>query len=108
MRIFIESTLTVFIGTPSACGRDQALAEELTQETFFRAMENMDGFRGQCSLFVWLCQITKNCGYSLCRKRKRQADEEMPEKSGESMEEDLFEREDASHVSAAGLVYTLR
>ena len=78
--------------------RDQALAEELTQETFFRVMENMDGFRGQCSLFVWLCQITKNCWYSLCRKRKRLAAEEMPEKSGESMEADLFEREDARRL----------
>lgn len=75
--------------------RDTALAEELTQETFFRAMENLEGFRGQCSLFVWLCQITKNQYFTLCRKRKRLSDEGVPEDSGGSTEADLFEREDA-------------
>lgn len=35
-------------------------AEELTQETFVRAYGNLDRFRGDCSLYVWLCQIGKN------------------------------------------------
>ena len=78
--------------------RNAALAEELTQETFFRAMENMDGFRGQCSLFVWLCQITKNQYLTLCRKRKHLSEEEAPEASGEGPEADLFDREDARQL----------
>ena len=78
--------------------RNAALAEELTQETFFRAMENLDGFRGQCSLFVWLCQITKNRYLTLCRKRKRLTDEKAPEPSGEGPEAELMEREDAKRL----------
>ena len=36
------------------------IAEELTQETFFKALKKVDDFRGDCDLRVWLCQISKN------------------------------------------------
>jgi RNA polymerase sigma factor, sigma-70 family len=45
-------------------------AEELTGETFFRAIENLDSYRGACELRVWLCQIAKNRYLSERRKRK--------------------------------------
>lgn len=51
--------------------RDQELAEELTQETFVQALENIDGFRGECSLYVWLCQIGKNLYRSWLRRKER-------------------------------------
>ncbi len=56
--------------------RDAALAEEITQETFFRAMEGLDGFRGGCSAYAWLCRIAKNAYFSLLRKRRHRADGE--------------------------------
>ena len=40
--------------------RDDSLAEELTSQTFFKALEALDSFRGGCDLRVWLCQIAKN------------------------------------------------
>ena len=40
--------------------QDGALAEEVTQETFFKALEKIDQFRGDCDVRVWLCQIAKN------------------------------------------------
>ena len=51
--------------------RDEATAEEVTQETFFRALTAIDDFRGDCQLRVWLCQIARNQYLSLCRERKR-------------------------------------
>ena len=39
--------------------QDGALAEEVTQETFFKALEKIDQFRGDCDVRVWLCQIAK-------------------------------------------------
>lgn len=33
----------------------ESTAEELTSETFFRAMDALDHFRGECSVRVWLC-----------------------------------------------------
>ena len=42
---------------------DEDLAEELTQETFFRAMRTIGDFNGNCKLSVWLCQIAKHLWY---------------------------------------------
>ena len=39
---------------------DPHLAEELTQETFMRALKAIDSFKGDCRLETWLCQIAKN------------------------------------------------
>ncbi len=46
-------------------------AEELLQETFYRALQNIDRFEGRCSLYTWLCQIGKNAWYKECRRNKR-------------------------------------
>lgn len=54
-----------------ALSRDEATAEEVTQETFFKALTAIDNFRGDCQLRVWLCQIARNQYLSLCRERKR-------------------------------------
>ena len=40
------------------------IAEELTQETFFKALKKVDDFRGDCDLRVWLCQISSLFGKS--------------------------------------------
>lgn len=37
----------------------ESTAEELTSETFFRAMDALDRFRGECSVRVWLCRIAE-------------------------------------------------
>ena len=57
--------------------RDEHTAEEITSDTFFKAMKSIDGFRGDCDVRVWLCQIAKNCYYSQMKKTKStvQADE---------------------------------
>ncbi len=50
---------------------DRYLSEDITSETFFKAMKSIDSFRGDCSLSVWLCQIAKHCYYSHLEKNKR-------------------------------------
>ena len=52
----------------------ESLAEELTAETFFKAMKAVDGFRGDCDLRVWLCKIAKNRYLTQLRKNRRVAD----------------------------------
>lgn len=39
---------------------DETLAEELAQATLCKVMTKMAGFRGEASLFTWLCQICRN------------------------------------------------
>lgn len=50
---------------------DVHLAEDITSETFCRALRSIDGFRGDCDIRVWLCQIAKNCYYSHLKKERR-------------------------------------
>lgn len=47
------------------------ISEELTQETFYRAVKKIDTYKGECKISVWLCQIAKNLWYDQCRKKKR-------------------------------------
>jgi RNA polymerase sigma-70 factor (ECF subfamily) len=55
--------------------RNRALAEDLAQDTFLKAMKHIGSFRGECRLEVWLCQIAKNTWYTYQRKHARDADE---------------------------------
>ena len=48
--------------------RDEHMAEELTQETFVRAIDHIDSFRGDCKISVWLCQIGKHLFYRQYKK----------------------------------------
>lgn len=52
-------------------------AEEITQEAFFKALKNIDTFRGECKLSVWLCQIAKNTFYTESKRQQRQVPSHM-------------------------------
>ena len=53
-------------------GGNYNLAEELTQETFYRATKKISEFRGESKMSTWLCQIAKYVYYqSLDKKRRR-------------------------------------
>ena len=65
LSILIIVTLYAF----SLC-KNEALAEEITQETFFKALSSLESFDGKCKVSVWLCQIAKNTYISICRKEK--------------------------------------
>lgn len=49
------------------------LSEELTQETFYRALKNIHKFKGECQLQSWLCQIGKHAYLSWVKKQKHLA-----------------------------------
>ena len=66
------------------------IAEELTQETFFKALKKVDDFRGDCDLRVWLCQISKNTYYDYLKKNKKYAPE-MQEETEDIFTSDLFQ-----------------
>ena len=51
--------------------QDAALAEELTQETFFRAYMNYSGLRDKDKASVWLCQIAKNAYFTWYNEQKK-------------------------------------
>lgn len=47
------------------------LSEELTQETFYRAVQKIGSFKEECKISVWLCQIAKNLWYDEIKKDKK-------------------------------------
>ena len=51
--------------------KDPSLAEELTQETFFRAYMNLGQLRDKSKASVWLCQIAKNTYYAWYNDNKK-------------------------------------
>lgn len=83
--------------------QDGALAEEVTQETFFKALKKADQFRGDCDVRVWLCQIAKNTLYDHLKKQKKQllGDEKLEKAEsagGELLEEKLAQRSQAMEI----------
>ena len=83
--------------------QDGSLAEEVTQETFFKALEKIDQFRGDCDVRVWLCQIAKNTLYDHLKKQKKQllGDEKLEKTEsagGELLEEKLAQRSQAMEI----------
>ena len=77
--------------------RDEETAEEVTQETFFKALNAIDQFDGRCRLYVWLCQIAKNTYFSM-QSKKRPDGLEADISSGESLEERLLTKESAFEI----------
>ena len=76
------------------------IAEEITSETFFKAMKSIDRFRGDCDIRVWLCQIAKNCYYSYIKKAGRTEciDNVEIAEQGASFEERLFRHDTAKQI----------
>lgn len=64
-----------------ALTKDREQAQEITSETFARALEGIDRFRGDCDVRYWLCRIAKNCYTSQLRKdgRLTELPEELPQ-----------------------------
>ena len=88
---------------------DPDMAEEITQETFFRALKKINDYRGEASLKVWLCQIARNLSFdSLKRQSKTTAltkhdddesdDYELPAGSESDPEEQLLRKQTAMKI----------
>lgn len=50
--------------------RSTDMAEEITQQTFFKAMEKIDSFEGRSDVGTWLCSIAKNEYFSRSRRKE--------------------------------------
>lgn len=92
--IYKDNAQIVFKFLISLCN-DADTAEELTQETFYRAIKSAERYDGTCKVSTWLCQIAKHLWYQEIDKRKRKGtssldDTIVSDKPGP--EEELFLR----------------
>jgi RNA polymerase sigma-70 factor (ECF subfamily) len=97
--IYYEHFHGVYRYVLSLC-QNKAIAEDVAQETFYKAMENLDKFDGKGRIFVWLCQIAKNTYYSLYKKQKRLvsesdsdlASQDAPDFEGRYLDSEMSEK----------------
>jgi len=68
-RIYAQHFQSVYRYVLSLC-RNETTAEDVTSETFLKAIKAIDKFKGECSVKVWLCQIAKHTYFSLLKKTK--------------------------------------
>ncbi|MBQ8909871.1 MAG: hypothetical protein IJY91_02380 [Oscillospiraceae bacterium] len=69
-KVFQDNQGFIFRYLMKLCG-NESLAEELTQESFFRAYMNLTGLRKEEKVTVWLCQIAKNTYFAWYNEQKK-------------------------------------
>ncbi len=68
--------------------KNEHTAEEIAQETFFKALKNIEKYDPQQNMLTWLCTIAKNTWYSACKRSRRFG--EIPDDL-QSTEEDIID-----------------
>lgn len=79
--------------------RNEHIAEEITQETFFKVLKKMDTFKGECKVNVWMIQIAKNTFYNYCREKKLDPESSLEGVETEgTIEEKIIDQEAAERI----------
>ncbi len=79
--------------------RNEHIAEEITQETFFKVLKKMDTFKGECKVNVWMIQIAKNTFYNYCREKKFALESSLDGVETErTIEEKIIDQEAAGQI----------
>jgi len=79
---------------------DRHIAEDITAETFMKAIKSIEKFKGNCDIRVWLCQIAKNCYFSFLRKKKKTVhlDELSEQKDNFNFEQIISSTEESMEI----------
>lgn len=81
---------------------DRSQAEEITQETFFRAISKRNSFRGEADEATWLCAIAKNLFLDEKRRqgRREPLSEDVPD-TGKGIEQATEDRDSSFRIHLA-------
>jgi RNA polymerase sigma-70 factor (ECF subfamily) len=79
---------------------NEDVAEEITQETFVKALKSIDNFDGSKDIRAWLFTIAKNTYFTYYKRQKIFADSEVPDEipSIESSLVDHFLNEESAFL----------
>lgn len=78
---------------------DENLAEDITQETFFKAIKSYKKFNHKCKIETWLCQIAKNTFLNLKRpKQTENIDNFLNLVSDDNIEENLVKKDNVKNI----------
>lgn len=85
--------------------RNESLAAELTQETFFRAYMNYSSLRNKDSGGAWLCAIARNTYYAWWNEQKKRGPlEEMEALAGADSPEELLLKKECLQMALGFLL----
>jgi RNA polymerase sigma factor (sigma-70 family) len=77
-------------------------ANDITQETYIRAFETIENFRGESKVYTWLYRIAKNNCLRFLEKKRKTAFlslQELTEKNNSPVSEELSEMEKSNYIS---------
>ncbi len=86
---------------------NRSLADDLTGETFYRALLALDGFRGEASIKTWLLRIARNLYLRRCERERRTTSLDALQERGVAFpalsdpENDLIRDEKSRAIQAA-------
>ena len=86
--------------------RQKELAEDLTQETFYRAFKSIHSFNKQASMSTWLLKIARNATYDHFRRKRiiqffGFGKDEIEDSNASLPEEELVKKDEASRLYKA-------
>lgn len=71
--------------------RNESIAEEITQESFVKALKAIDRFDGTKDIRAWLFTIAKNTYFTYCKRQSIYAEQPFDENT-ETLETPIIER----------------
>ena len=82
----------IYFAARKMTGGDHDEADEIAQETFVKAYEALDGFRGEAKFYTWVYRIMMNAVIYKSRRKRIRKDVELEDV------ENVIESEDASPI----------
>lgn len=77
LKVYINDISKMFFLFLRSISASEDLAEEITQETFTKALKAIDTFDGRKDIRAWLFTIARNTYYTHCKRQKIYVAEEI-------------------------------
>ncbi len=86
-----------------AIAKEVNIAEEIAQETFFKALKNIDKYDPNKKMLTWLCEIAKNTYFSEYKKNKKfqklsESEIELEIDNEQNIVDKIIDNEDNSEI----------
>ena len=82
--------------------KDKHLAEDFTQETFYKALKSIDTYNPEMKMLSWLCTIAKNTYFTWAKRHKKQQTlSEIDEVHTDDIIDRIIDSEDTTEIYKA-------
>ena len=80
---------------------NEALAEDITQETFYNAIKKIDTFKNDCKIETWFCSIARNIYLNSKRRKQTENISDYPNLVADSnLEDNVIKDENVKRILA--------